>query len=113
MINVSDIGALIAQAGTGTRFVTESVHLRWDVHIVDGRSQWKAPVLSLDEQTYVVLDGMATFEVEGHRETLASGHLLVVEPGAALTVTNEAAPRLVTLRATTSGPLALKQAEEE
>ncbi|MGM0574686.1 MAG: AraC family ligand binding domain-containing protein [Myxococcota bacterium] len=68
--------------------------------VADGAgASWSLLRVAPDDETEVaateaglsllVLDGVATFAVEDGRESLGSGHLLLVEPGRVVTVTNE------------------------
>ncbi len=101
-MTVVDVGHLADHPGdespaTGLTPVERTAHSAWSLLRVAPLQRWTAPDADREERSVLVLDGMATFLVDGWRQSLGSGHLLVVEPGAALEVHNEGAAPLVAL----------------
>lgn len=68
----------------------------WSLLRVAGGSRWDGAAEAA-ERSFVVLEGAASFLVDGWRRTLGSGHLLVVAAGQPVTVDNEGADALSAL----------------
>ncbi len=86
---------------TGVQRFHESPQSVWAVLTVAPGERWEAPPADAEERSFVVLAGVATFTVDAWRESLASGHTLHAEPGAAVVIRNEGEEPLTALLATT------------
>ena len=73
---------------TGVVSLHQSEHAQWSLLRVAAGARWEAPPVE-GESSFVVLEGNATFNVEGWRRTLGSGHLMHVAGGHAVSVDND------------------------
>jgi mannose-6-phosphate isomerase-like protein (cupin superfamily) len=74
----------------------------WSLLRVAGGARWQGEAEG-SERSFVVLEGAATFHVDGWRRTLASGHLLVVAAGQPVRVDNESADAMSALVTASGG----------
>lgn len=105
-LTIADVGLrLLEPAEAVVSELTQSPHATWQLLRVAAGASWEAPAADLEERCLVVLEGMATFTVDGWRQSLGSGHLLVAEPGAKLTIRNDGADTLAALLCVTPSPV--------
>lgn len=62
---------------------------RWELLTVGPGLAWSPDVDAGAARAILVLEGVATWQVDGTRQSLASGHLLLVPAGATLAVHND------------------------
>jgi quercetin dioxygenase-like cupin family protein len=89
-----DFGALLnalptALEETGWHVLNASPHSTLGLVRVAAGQHWDGERFELEERIIMVLDGFATVTVDDWRQTLGSGQTLVIEPGSAVSVTNE------------------------
>lgn len=61
---------------------------RWDMLCLSPNARWTAPDAS-SETTVLVLEGVATFNIDDWRYSSATGHLLVAPPGSEISAVND------------------------
>lgn len=90
-ITVADLGHLLVEPSTidGARPLLIGSHTAWSLLRLEAGARWVAPPADLEERAVLLLEGFATVEVDELRQSLGSGHLVLVDPGASLEIHND------------------------
>ena len=91
-MSVADLGELLTAPAAGAvdcHPVLAGGHSEWSLLRLPPDATWTAPDADLEERALLMLQGFATIEVDALRQSVGSGHLLIVDAGATLTVHND------------------------
>jgi quercetin dioxygenase-like cupin family protein len=104
-MTVIDLVTAAADAApTGLTALPSTPHAARSLLSLPGGSEWEAPRHDLEEQMLLVLEGIASFSVDGWRQSLGPGHLLAIEPGARLGIATDRGERVIALLVVSPAP---------
>ncbi len=91
-MSVADLGELLTLPLEGSEAchpVLAGGHSEWSLLRLAPDARWTAPDADLEERALLLLEGFATVEVDELRQSVGSGHVVIVDAGAALMIHND------------------------